>query len=248
MGTDREGAWRTRSEKKKSKTVFFFFSVFAIMKSISIHTNANTKLVCKAARGRVLVARAAKAERERESCLRKERVEETSRRALLSAGLGFTFLSSARAAYAILPDDDDEELIQRAKAKRASKIKTELATERNFVGITKPTEEEIKTVQLAVAKIVKTGALIEQGDTENAASVIGTSSTPWASNLTSLAKRKSAGAASEPAGMMLSSLQVLQTSLMNSDDKKAKVAYSATASAMEDFIAAVGMKGSIKGL
>merc|ERR1712025_423988 len=112
-------------------------------------------------------------------------VEETSRRALLSAGLGFTFLSTARAAYAILPDDDDEELIQRAKAKRASKIKEELAAERNFVGITKPTEEEIKTVQLAVAKMVKTGALIEQGDTENAASVIGTSSTPWASNLTS---------------------------------------------------------------
>merc|ERR1712193_487903 len=220
MGTDREGAWRTRREKKKSKTVFFL--VFAILKSISIHTNANTKLVCKATRGRVLVARAAKAERERESCLRKERVEETSRRALLSAGLGFTFLSTARAAYAILPDDDDEELIQRAKAKRASKIKEELAAERNFVGITKPTEEEIKTVQLAVAKMVKTGALIEQGDTENAAS--------------------------EPAGMMRSSLEVLQTSLMNSDDKKAKVAYSATASAMEDFIAAVGMKGSIKGL
>merc|ERR1712216_93757 len=133
---------------------------------------------------------------------------QSGRRAALSAGFGLS-------VAALLPDDDDEELIKRAKAKRSTKLREELATERNFVGLQKPTEEEIKTVQLAVAKVVKTGSLLEEGNLDEAATVLGNSSTAWATNLTSLAKRKSAGKASEPAGMMLSFLDVLQKSVMN---------------------------------
>ena len=96
--------------------------------------------------------------------------------------------------------------------------------------------------------MVKTGSLLEEGNLDEAATVLGNSSTAWATNLTSLAKRKSAGKASEPAGMMLSSLDVLQKSVMNGDDKKAKNSYAATAEAMENFISAVGMTDSIKGL
>ena len=178
-----------------------------------------------------------------------EAAAQTTRRGALSAGFGIvTAALFPSTAFALLPDDDDEELIKRAKEKRKNKIKEELATERNFVGLSKPTEEEIKTVQLAVAKMVKTGSLLEQGDLDTAATVIGNASSPWASNLTSLAKRKSAGKATESAGMMLSSLSVLQESVMNGDDRKAKTSFAATASALEDFVDAIGMKSEIKGL
>ncbi len=106
----------------------------------------------------------------------------------------------------------------------------------------------VRRVQLAVAKMVKAGSLLDQGNTDEASSVIGGSAATWSAKLTALAKRKAAGKAEEPAGMMLSSLDVLQTSLQNSDDKKARVAFSATAAALEDFIAAIGMSGDIKGL
>ena len=66
--------------------------------------------------------------------------------------------------------------------------------------------------------------------------------------MTSLAKRKSAGKATESAGMMLSSLSVLQESVMNGDDRKARTSFAATASALEDFVDAIGMKSEIKGL
>merc|ERR1712087_291988 len=149
---------------------------------------------------------------------------QSGRRAALSAGFGISVAALfPSTALALLPDDDDEELIKRAKAKRSTKLREELATERNFVGL-------------------------QKGNLDAAATVIGNSSTAWATNLTSLAKRKSAGKASEPAGMMLSSLDVLQKSVMNGDDKKAKNSYAATAEAMENFISAVGMTDSIKGL
>ncbi|QDZ24179.1 hypothetical protein HOP50_12g67160 [Chloropicon primus] len=197
-------------------------------------------------RGGGVITRAAAGSRED---LSSEGVVKATRRGALSAGVGL--LSAAifpSTAFALLPDDDDEELIRRAKEKRKTKLKEELATERNFVGLSKPTEDEIKTVQLAVAKMVKTGSLLEEGNLDAAANVIGTSSTPWATQLTSLARRKSAGKAEEPAGMMLSSLSVLQQSVMNGDDRKARSSFAATASAMQEFVDAVGMTGSIKGL
>ena len=149
-------------------------------------------------------------------------------------------------AFALLPDDDDEELIRRAKEKRQNTLRQELAKEKNFIGISKPTEAEIGTVQLAVAKLVKTGSLIEAGNMDDAVSVMG--GTAWASDLTALAKRKSAGAASAPAGKMISSLEDLQTAVQNSQTDKAKVSLASTAAALEDFVSAVGMSGSIKGL
>jgi len=214
-------------------------------------STAQTKRSARA----LVYARAAEKERESRTSQGSGALLETlsaaqsGRRAALSAGFGLSVAALfPSTALALLPDDDDEELIKRAKAKRSTKLREELATERNFVGLQKPTEDEIKTVQLAVAKMVKTGSLLEEGNLDEAATVLGNSSTAWATNLTSLAKRKSAGKASEPAGMMLSFLDVLQKSVMNGDDKKAKNSYAATAEAMENFISAVGMTDSIKGL
>ena len=38
----------------------------------------------------------------------------------------------AYAAWALIPDDDDEDLVEKAKAKRSQKLKEELGTQKKF--------------------------------------------------------------------------------------------------------------------
>jgi len=174
---------------------------------------------------------------------------ESTRRTALSVGLGASLAALfPKTAFALLPDDDDEELIRRAKERRQNTLKKELAKEKNFIGLSKPTEAEISTVQLAVAKLVKTGSLIESGNLDAASAVVGNQSTPWAADLTALARKKSAGAAEKPAGKLISSLGDLQAAAQNAQTKEAKLSFASTAAAMEDFASAVGMKDSVKGL
>jgi len=219
-------------------------SVRSIGVAASSGHSARGSSAATTARGSVAVARAAN-----KNDLVGATTVESTRRAALSVGLGASLAAVfPKTAFALLPDDDDEELIRRAKERRQNTLKQELAKEKNFIGLSKPTEAEISTVQLAVAKLVKTGSLLEQGNTDAASAVIGDQSSSWAADLTALAKKKSAGAAQKPAGQLISSLSNLQAAAQNAQAREAKVSLASTARAMEDFVSAVGMKDAVKGL
>jgi len=186
--------------------------------------------------------------------------EVTGRRAAalsVSAAFGATLASfgvfgaSAPRALALLPDDDDEELIRKARAKRQTALKEELAKEKAFAikkGYSKATKEEIDAVQLAVAKLVKTATLIDQGDYGTATGVIGDASTPWAVDLAQFAEKTSEGSAAEPATKMMASLRDLQASVKSKDGDAALESYVSTSSAFLDWCSAIGLSKSVKGL
>lgn len=97
----------------------------------------------------------------------------TSRRAGLAALLTLPLIASVPAAQAILPtqDDEDEELINKAKSNRKSRITQELTTEKSFAK-ENYNDSALTTVSRAVKKIAKSGDQIERGDLSGVASNI----------------------------------------------------------------------------
>jgi hypothetical protein len=82
------------------------------------------------------------------------------RRALLSAAaVGSTFIVPK--AWALIPDEEDEELLERAKANRQKRIASQKETTRAFLqeeGVTNRTlNAELVPVQKAVFQLAKSG-------------------------------------------------------------------------------------------
>ena len=77
------------------------------------------------------------------------------------------------AAQAILPtqDDEDEELINKAKSNRKSRITQELTTEKSFAK-ENYNDTALTTVSRAVKKIAKSGDQLERGDLSGVAANI----------------------------------------------------------------------------
>ncbi len=85
----------------------------------------------------------------------------------------FTFVCWI-AAQAILPtqDDEDEELINKAKSGRKARIQSELTTEKTF-SKENYNDMAILTVARAVKKIAKSGEQLEKGDLKGVAAQVG---------------------------------------------------------------------------
>ena len=102
------------------------------------------------------------------------------RGALLLAGLGAGALAgagAARPARALIPDDDDEVLLQRAKARRQQRIQTELQAEKDFVkseGFTRTLadKKELAAIQTAVNQMLAVGGALDAGDVRGAAALV----------------------------------------------------------------------------
>ncbi len=82
------------------------------------------------------------------------------RRALLAATFGLTALAS-RPALALIPDEEDEELLERAKAKRKERLAQQEQTTRDFIreeGLKDVRlDQELIPVQKAVQQLSKSG-------------------------------------------------------------------------------------------
>ena len=68
------------------------------------------------------------------------------------------------AAKALIPDDDDEELIDIAKSKRKERVATEKSVEKSFVKGGDYKGTDLTRVQNAVNKLAKEGLSLETGD------------------------------------------------------------------------------------
>eukprot|EP01023_Acetabularia_acetabulum_P017220 TRINITY_DN1854_c0_g1_i2.p1 TRINITY_DN1854_c0_g1~~TRINITY_DN1854_c0_g1_i2.p1 ORF type:complete len:223 (+),score=30.70 TRINITY_DN1854_c0_g1_i2:98-766(+) len=79
-------------------------------------------------------------------------------------------------AFALIPDDDDEELIERAKAKRQSRLQEQKEVQREFItseGLKdKSVSEDVALVQKTVIKLAKSGDALESGDAKTASDVL----------------------------------------------------------------------------
>lgn len=59
--------------------------------------------------------------------------DETARRSVIFAGIVPVLASFAAPAFALLPDEEDEELVQKAKAGRKAKLAEQKLTTRSFI-------------------------------------------------------------------------------------------------------------------
>lgn len=73
------------------------------------------------------------------------------------------------AAKALIPDDDDEELIDIAKSRRKERVATEKSVEKNFVKGGDYKGTDLTRVQNAVNKLAKEGLSLESGDLKSLA-------------------------------------------------------------------------------
>jgi hypothetical protein len=108
----------------------------------------------------------------------------TNRRELIGALLAGGSLLGVVPAQALIPDDDDSELLKKARANRKERLKAEKKAERAFVeeeGLTKSLEQDIAPVQEAVYFLAKAGMSLEKDDVKAAKELFGDSS--WVNDL-----------------------------------------------------------------
>ena len=114
------------------------------------------------------------------------------RRATLCSVLSIPVLSMVMQgnipAKALIPDDDDEEMIEKAKANRRNRLAGERKAEKAFSRtegfVDKNTKKDIVSVQLAVNSLAKVGDALSKGDVAAASSELSGS---WASKFVSVA-------------------------------------------------------------
>eukprot|EP00898_Chlorokybus_atmophyticus_P008539 jgi/Chlat1/8687/Chrsp88S08064 len=133
-------------------------------------------------------------------------------------------------AFALLPDDDDEDLLQRAKSRRKERLEVERATERSFVreeGFAKGQNSQNDTayVQKFVNALGRAGGSLERGDFSGVADAVGSS--PRAAMVvdTSRALKQLSqdnAAAQEVADEVLGSVAQLQRAAAGKKEKEAK--------------------------
>ena len=77
------------------------------------------------------------------------------------------------AARALIPDDDDEELIEKAKANRKSRLASEKVAEKEYAKTGGFADGEVVAVQIAVNKLAKSGEALAAGDLPAVAATVG---------------------------------------------------------------------------
>ena len=68
------------------------------------------------------------------------------------------------AAWALIPDDDDEDLVKVAKSRRSQKLKEELGTEKKFTRSEGFMDASLAPVQKAVLELAIVGSQLVAGD------------------------------------------------------------------------------------
>ena len=76
------------------------------------------------------------------------------------------------AASALLPDDDDEDLILKAKSNRSKRLKEEKSTEQTYSRLAGLNRDDLASVQRAVNRLAKSGSDLDQGKLSDVASTL----------------------------------------------------------------------------
>lgn len=158
------------------------------------------------------------------------------------APLVFGFVASP--SRALILDEEDEDLVEKAKANRKNKIALEKATTREFLKVeglkNAQLEKDLIPVQKAVLKLAKAGQQIEGGDIRGASSTMNDS---WVKEFQVVSPNLGSGS---------ESVATKITDLKNATDKgdamASKKAYVAVVADLEAWVGASGLSSKIKGI
>mmetsp|Transcript_23285 Transcript_23285/g.59517 ORF Transcript_23285/g.59517 Transcript_23285/m.59517 type:complete len:196 (-) Transcript_23285:466-1053(-) len=167
-----------------------------------------------------------------------------ARRALL-AGLMLPVVMGAPKAQALIPDEEDEELLEKARANRAKRLQEERATQRAFMqeeGLKdRNLDQELVPVQKAVYKLAQSGSQLEAGDVKAASRTL---SEGWVADFVAAAKRVS----TSPPDAVLAQLDALQAAASKGDAKASKRSYVELVDALQAWASASSLTATLKGL
>eukprot|EP01024_Parvocaulis_polyphysoides_P075528 TRINITY_DN9761_c0_g1_i4.p1 TRINITY_DN9761_c0_g1~~TRINITY_DN9761_c0_g1_i4.p1 ORF type:complete len:216 (-),score=25.70 TRINITY_DN9761_c0_g1_i4:240-887(-) len=174
------------------------------------------------------------------------------RRQILFTSLLAVGLSTQLKASALIPDDDDEIMIEKAKARRSARLQEQKEVQREFLtseGIKdQSVQEQVDKIQRTVLKLAQSGKALEDGDLSKVGDVL--SASEWLDefkvassklSLTASQKDKADGVVQELASFMSSASS-------GSDLVAAKKSYVAAIDAFESWCSDTGLRGSLKGL
>ncbi|KAL4548283.1 hypothetical protein Ndes2526B_g00863 [Nannochloris sp. 'desiccata'] len=160
------------------------------------------------------------------------------------------FLPASRALADLIPDDDDEELVEKARANRKNRLASEKQTQKAFSrseGFVDGAEKRnLVPIQRAINSLGLTGKQLSGGDVASAASTLSDS---WFAEFPSAVDALSADAAAKTsAGQVVAKLGDLKAATLSGSLGDAKKEYVAVVGSLESWASAAGLSGTIKGL
>lgn len=164
---------------------------------------------------------------------------------------GLAFLTAVPESLALLPDDDDLDLVEKAKSKRRARLQKELDAEKQFVrsgGLRSADDAKLVTsVQKAVFNLAKSGARLNSGDLSEVSSLL---TDDWVSEFEVASKDLSVGVDGGPEGVksILSGIDSLQNAASKGDLTNSKKQYIAVVDAVKDWTKRTGIQSKLKGL
>ena len=173
------------------------------------------------------------------------------RRQALLALTSVPMLSMMQAlpALALIPDDDDEEMVEKAKANRKKRLagekKAEKAFSRSEGFVDNTTKKGIASVQIAVNSLAKAGEALASGNVNGASSVL---SGAWVSDFSEVVTALSIADDTKTAGgRLMDELKALQSAAGSGSLENAKKEYVDTVSALSEWVKKAELSG-LKGL
>jgi hypothetical protein len=169
--------------------------------------------------------------------------------------IGATLLSGAvlgGPAFALIPDDEDADLLAKAKANRKQRIQAEKKEERKYVeaagdeGGKAKLDRALAPVQIAIKQLAIAGADLQKGDTAAAGREL---QTTMINDLKSaIEKTSNTGDAKALTGTIFKSVTSLQSACNSNKLKEAKTAFVETAKDLKDWAAAADVDELLRGL
>lgn len=174
---------------------------------------------------------------------------ELQRRAALGICLLPAFLSVPR-ANALLLDDEDEEMVEKAKANRSKRLAQQRETTRQFIkeeGLgDRRLDQELVPVQKAVYQLAKSGSQLESGDLKAVSSTLSGS---WVSDFEKAALLVSTSEDTKSsAASIFSQIGSLKSAAGSGDLKGSKQQFVAVVQAVQSWVSSSGLSGNLKGL
>lgn len=176
--------------------------------------------------------------------------DQASRRALVGSLLFAPALIATLPAKALIPDDEDEELVAKAKAKRKQQLIDQRQTTRKFMEVEGLSDtylkKELVPIQKAVFKLAEAGTKLEKGDARAVSSALSES---WVSDFSSAARAVSSGdAATKAAESLLSGIDELKKVSGGGDAKQTKKEFVKFVGGFSDWAKKADIASSLKGL
>lgn len=166
----------------------------------------------------------------------------------LSLATGLALLPNR--AWALIPDEEDEEMLEKAKANRQKRLQAQKEVTREFLredGLKdKLLDSELVPVQKAVFQLAKSGSQLESGDLKAASATLNSG---WVDDFKRATAVLDANDTEQArAAAIFDNISSLQDATKRGDVKGSKQTFVAVVSAVQDWANSTGLAANLKGL